>query len=294
MRRAILLAHHDPDGIVDPHVAHALRAYRPLADRLVLVSTSLKSLPAALADTVDSFIPRDNAGYDFGGWRDALGSLSPGGGFDAPGFDEVICVNDSVYGPIGDPAAALADARTAGADLWGMVRSPQPPRGGGRRPRPHLQSWFFAARRPLLGAGVWRDFWGGVRPLPTKADVVERYELGLSEMVAAAGLRVAALHDATGGAAPGWDELRPHLSLRSPSRSWRLLRKSRGLSFNPAELTWGRLLDDGVPYVKVSLLRVNHYGLDPTIVRAGIAAAAARAGYDPGLVERHLARVAGA
>jgi hypothetical protein len=44
-----------------------------------------------------------------------------------------------------------------------------------------------------------------------------------------------------------------------------------------------------VPFAKVSLLRVNHYRLAPESIRAAIRAAAA--GYDPGLVERHLLRI---
>jgi rhamnosyltransferase len=292
MRRALVLAHHDPQGIVDPHVVHALRAYRPHADRLVLVSASARVLPDSLAGVVDTFLPRENVGYDFGSWQAGLRTLSPSGGHDAPGFDEVVCVNDSVYGPIGDPAPLWTDPRTAGADLWGMVLSQQPPRGHGTRPRPHLQSWFFAARRPLLQAAVWRAFWDDVRPLPTKDDVIARYELGLSERITAMGHCLAAFHDARTAAPIGWGELWPHLALRDAARSWRLLRKARRPLHNPAELAWWRLLEAGIPFVKVSLPKLNHYGLDPAIIEAGIHAAAAGTQFDPGLVSRHLARIA--
>lgn len=290
MRRAVILAHHDPDGIVDPHVVKALERYRGVAERLVVVSTAARRLPEALAGTVDVFVARENTGYDFGSWRAGLAALSPAGGFDAPGYDEVLCVNDSVYGPLSDPAPLLDDPRAAGADLWGMVLSRQPPRGGGRAPRPHLQSWFFAARRALLAAPSWHAFWEGVTALDTKDAVVARYELGLSER-AAAGFRIAGLYDA--GLAPpaGWADVAAHVSLRRPLRSWRLLRKARRPLHNPSELLPARLLAAGVPYLKVSLLRVNHYGLDPGVVRAGLAAAAAAGGYDAALVDAHLARI---
>ena len=290
MRRAVVLAHHDPDGVVDPHVVKALERYRGVADRLVVVSTSARRLPGALDGTVDTFLARDNTGYDFGSWRAGLAALSPRGAFDAPGYDEVLCVNDSVYGPLADPAPLMTDPRTAGADLWGMVLSRQPPRGGGRTPRPHLQSWFFAARRALLAASSWQRFWEGVTALDTKDAVVARYELGLSER-AAAGFRIAGLYDA--GLAPpaGWADVAAHLSPRRPLRSWRLLRKARRPLHNPAELLPARLLAAGVPYLKVSLLRVNHYGLDPRVVRADLAAAAAAGGYDAALVDAHLARI---
>ena len=289
MRRAIILAHHDPDGIVDPHVIHALRAYRALTDRLVVVSTSLRRLPDELVGTVDTFLPRENVGYDFGSWQAGLRMLSPSGGVDAAGFDEVVCVNDSVYGPLFDPAPMFTDPRTAGADLWGMVISTQPPRHGGTIPRPHLQSWFLAARRALLASSCWSDFWSGVVPQSTKDDVISRYEVGLSEQVMAAGFRIAALYDAGREVHPGWRDVMADLSPRRPCASWRLLRRVRRPFHNPAELLPRRLLAAGVPFAKVSLLRVNHYRLAPESIRAAIRAAAA--GYDPGLVERHLSRI---
>ena len=290
MRRAIILAHHDPDGVVDPHVVHALRAYRALAERLVLVSTSVDRLPDALADTVDTFLPRENVGYDFGSWQAGLRTLSPSGGYGASGFDEVVCVNDSVYGPLFDPAPMFIDRRVDGADLWGMVISRQPPRHGGGRPRPHLQSWFLAARRALLASSCWHDFWSDVVPQPTKDDVISRYEVGLSERVMAAGFRIAALYDAGREPPPRWRDVAADLSVRRPFGAWRLLKKIRRPFHNPAELFPRRLLAAGVPYAKVSLLRVNHYRLAPEAIRAAIRGAAV--GFDPDLVERHLARTA--
>ena len=151
-RRAIVLAHFDPQGRFDPHVMHAARAYRQLATRLVLVSNGGGRLPRDLAELVDDYLPRPNAGYDFGAWKDGLATLDRGG------FDEVVCVNDSVYGPLFDLAPAFDHPRTAVADLWGMVLSEQPT--GRDRPRvPHVQSWFFAMRRPLLESAWFDNFW---------------------------------------------------------------------------------------------------------------------------------------
>ena len=64
-------------------------------------------------------MPRTNLGYDFAAWRDGLATLAAGH------HDEVICVNDSVFGPLFDLAGALDHDRVAAADLWGMVLSDQ-------------------------------------------------------------------------------------------------------------------------------------------------------------------------
>ena len=279
-RRAIVLAHFDPQGRFDPHVMHAARAYRQLATRLVLVSNGGGRLPRDLAELVDDYLPRPNAGYDFGAWKDGLATLDRGG------FDEVVCVNDSVYGPLFDLAPAFDHPRTAVADLWGMVLSEQPT--GRDRPRvPHVQSWFFAMRRPLLESAWFDNFWSAVEPAPTKREVVERFEIGLSRSAVEAGFRIAGLYDATTASRVALREVMPHISLTAPYRSWRLIRKSRRTPHNPRELVWWRLLEAGVPFVKVGLFRMNHYGIDLDRVLAELGR---QTPFDLGLIHGHLAR----
>lgn len=279
-RRAIVVAHFDQDGCFDPHVAHALAAYRPLAERVVLVSNSARSLPPLLRPLVDSFVPRANVGYDFGAWRDGLSRFRPAD------YDEVICVNDSVYGPLFDLRPALANDRVAAADLWGMVVSDQNPSRAAPR-IPHVQSWFLGMRRPLLESDAWAQFWRSLGRPTTKREIVEQLEIGFSARMAAAGFRIAGLYDATQAAPVRLEEVWPDLSLWQPSRSLRLLRKSRRTPHNPSELAWWRLWQAGVPYLKVGLFRVNHYGIN---LRRVLAELGTKTQYPLELVHGHLAR----
>lgn len=280
LRRAIVLAHFDPEGRFDRYVIDAAGAYRRMADRLVLVSNSGGRLPHELSDLVDDYMPRANVGYDFGAWKDGLTRIERGA------YDEIVCVNDSVYGPLFDLAPAFKDRRTAAADLWGMVLSDQAT--GRDRPRiPHLQSWFIGMRRPLLESDWFDAFWSSVAPVSSKREVVERYEIGLSRSAAEAGFRIAAIYDATAAPRVGLREVLPHLSLAAPRRSWRLIRKSRRATYNPSELVWWRLLEAGVPFVKVGLFRVNHYGIDLDRVLLDLAR---RTPFDLAAIHGHLAR----
>ena len=253
--RALVFAHFDAQGGFDAHVVEALRRYRPHVARLVVVSASAPRLPDTLRGLVDTFVPRINLGYDFGSWQAGLETLQPGE------FDEILCVNDSVYGPLFDLGPALRDPRTAEADLWGMVLSEQSTRRRGGR-CPHVQSWFFGMRRRLIESPIYAAFWRSIVPLADKEAIVDRYELGLSEACRQAGLRIAGMYDARDAGPVRLAELWPSLSLAEPRRSWRLWKKGRRTPHNPSELVWHRLLDAGVPFVKVGLFRVNHYGLD--------------------------------
>ena len=82
-------------------------------------------------------------------------------------------------------------------------------------------------------------------------------------------------------------EVLSHISLAAPRRSWRLIRKSRRIPHNPSELVWWRLLEAGVPFVKVGLFRVNHYGIDLERVLVELGR---RTPFDLGLIHGHLAR----
>jgi lipopolysaccharide biosynthesis protein len=126
-------------------------------------------------------------------------------------------------------------------------------------------------RRRLLEAPLFDRFWSSVVPLPSKEEVVDRYELGLSAACRRAGLNVAAIYDAREAAPVSLAELWPHVRLADPRRAWRLVRKGRRNPHNPSELLWRRLLEAGIPFVKASVFRTNHYGLDLGRVTAELA-----------------------
>ena len=283
MTRAIVFVHYDRDGVVDDHVVHALRHYRSLAEWLVVVSASARALPPSLEPIVDTFISRENVGYDFCSWRAGLESLGK-----AARFDEVACANDSVYGPLFDLAPAFSDPRISEADFWGMCLSDQGTKRRGAVPCPHLQSWFFVMRRPVLESSAFTEFWNSVVPLDQKDDIVDRYEIGMSQHFQDAGFRMAALYDGRSAGRRSWRDILPHVSLTEPGRSWRYVKKARRLRSNPSELSWDLVVEAGVPFVKVGLFRVNHYGLNLRHVLRGIDTSTP---YDIGLIQRHLARV---
>lgn len=285
MVRAIVLAHFDVDGVVDDYVVEALCRYRQVAEHVVMVSASAVDMPDRLAGLVDRFVARENVGYDFGSWRAGIDSL---GSFD--GIDELICVNDSVYGPFTDLAPVLGDSRVAHADVWGMCLSVQGTAARGHVPTEHLQSWFVAIRGDALKSEAFREFWRSVGPSPSKADVINRYEVGLSQGLQGAGFQLAAIHDSRTTAPPSMQELLPMASWSRPCRSLRMIRRGMRAAhrFNPAELRPVRLMRDGVPYIKSSVFRVNHYRLN---LRAVERAVSSISGYDVGLIRRHQLRL---
>ena len=293
INRALIFAHYDRDGVIDPHVQYAIKCYREVVKRLVVVSTSATALPESIAQYVDHFISRPNKGYDFCSWKEGIELLG-----DSQQFDEIICCNDSVYGPLFDLAPVLESSCLAGVDLWGMVHSVQGTKQRkARESSNHLQSWFFGMRRNLIHSPVFDSFWKSITPLDKKDDVINAYEIGMTEKFREAGFRIGAIYDSADCSIKpnlSFLEIVPHLNWRNIRHSYRVIKKTRRRINNPSELAPIRLVQLGVPFLKVNAFVVNHYGLDLDFIRQELERMGHRQeiDYDLSLIDAHLMRVA--
>jgi hypothetical protein len=243
-RRAVIAAHFDRDGLLDPHVRATLASLAGPGTRTILVSTNLA--PDATIPPDVAVIRRENRGYDFRSWQVGLAALE-----DPHAYDEVILLNDSFYLARPDALpAALAAMRARRCDLWGLTAS--------RERRAHLQSYFLVFRARALRSPWFRRFWDGVDPDSGREEAIIRYELSLADEARAAGLAVAALLPAPLLPAPAplarlWSKTRAerggHAALHEVSQA---LRTRPGE--NPMLRGWQRTLRRaGV--AKVALLR---------------------------------------
>lgn len=224
-RRLAILAQYDPDGGMPAHVRIHLEHLRPLVQRLVLVSNSpLTEEATARAGAIcDRVVLRDNAGWDFAAWRDALSKERP------ESWDWTVLTNSSVIGPLFPLAPILDRMENRGVDFWGMTRS--------REMCPHLQSWFLAFSGSTTTSNAWRVFWSSVRESVEKHRVIRDYELNLTPHLEAAGLH--------SGQVVTFERWRLTPTPRFPFAVWR----SNETLLSPLEL-----IEKGVPYLKASLV----------------------------------------
>jgi len=248
--RALVYAHWDRDGIVDPYVIHALREYRAVVGRIVFVSTHCSSMSPALTSLADEIIVRDNEGFDFASWREGLLRL------DIPAYDEILFTNSSVYGPLWPIEGCLAAAAARQSDLWGMTVSLEP--------EVHLQSYFMGMSRRLLASECGRRLWEGVRLVPTKRDAINAYELRWMPDCVANGFTVHSLFDGRNHPRVPVGEQLSNMACWPPwqKRVRRYRRSIRRPTYNPTHLQWKQVLEAGVPMLKVDLLRDNPVGID--------------------------------
>lgn len=251
MKRLAIFAHFDAQNEVKRYITHYLAALRPEVDAITFVSTS--PLPERerdkLAPTCAEVLLKDNVGLDFGMWKHALDRL------DHAAWDEIVLTNSSVFGPISPLAGAFRAMEHEQLDFWGVTDSSEISW--------HLQSYFMVFRRRLLASEAWRAFWSAILPYRSKRQIVRCYEIGLSLWLTENGFRGRALV--------------PQASLRPRRFPLGLWEKTP----SPTNVHMPELLERGMPFVKVELLRDN-----PGRARLSpVHEAMLRSGYDMTMVE---------
>jgi lipopolysaccharide biosynthesis protein len=123
-KRIICYVHYDSRNIVDNHDIKMTMCLSRLSSELVFITNSILSQRELnkVKPFVSNIIQRDNKGYDFGAWRDALNQY----GLDAMGeYDQLVLVNNSVFGPLYDLENAFAEMDGKNVDFWGITLYPE-------------------------------------------------------------------------------------------------------------------------------------------------------------------------
>jgi lipopolysaccharide biosynthesis protein len=233
MNRLIIFAHWDASAEVKPYILTHLKALKALGGEVEFVSNC--PLPPAEVDKLRGLTRgvrlRENVGYDFGMWKDALAHA------DLSRVDEVVLANSSVIGPFFPLAPIFERMNATGWDFWGMTESWTHVH--------HVQSFFVVLRHAVVHSIALARFFETVMPYRSKDQVILAYELGLSTWLWENGF--------TGGAAfPPNSQPRAWLAdlLVRHTRPW-VYRKRK----NPTLYYPDRLWRAGMPYLKVDLFR---------------------------------------
>lgn len=253
--RVCVFVHFDRRGHVWPHTRRYLTALGDAGLSIILVSNSgalQTESEAWVTAHCSRLLLRRNRGYDFGAYRDGIAALPA-----TPSL--LILANDSVYGPIGCSLNAwLNQMDFAVADIWSLTDSWQH--------RFHLQSFLLAFGPAALAHPSFAAYWAGVRNLTSKWAAVRFYELRMTSVFQAAGLRCAAVWDYLDlvdamqaleeteepESEPGIDE--GALRRMAERTVWCA---NRRIPMNPTSDLWLALLDRGFPFIKRELLRLN-------------------------------------
>jgi hypothetical protein len=262
--RVAVFMHFDRKGRVSAPAMNYMKELVANGFCVVFVTNSGMLTQAAqtqLREVCAAVFVRRNIGYDFGAWRDVIDALK----LPAANTCELLLVNDSMYGPLRPLAATLARMDYAAADIWGLTESWQQ--------RYHLQSFFIGFGENALQSPAFRKFWRQVQPVPAKGFIIRVYEVGLTQVMLRAGLRLKAVwpYEELVAQVTGQNVLddiaraeRFKTARNDPVLITRKLQihrirdsAARQIALNPTADLWRQLLLSGFPFIKRELVRRN-------------------------------------
>lgn len=232
--RILVFSHYNKNELLSEHVVYALSKIGCLFARVIFVSNSKLNVGDLdkLGAYCDKIIVRNNVGFDFGGYKDAL--LHEG--LDSVSeYRSLTIMNDTCFGPIRDIGEIYGDMESRGIDFWGLTNHAEAANGmpGTNGPVPeHLQSYFLVFSHSVLNSVAFKAFWEGVPYYLGRDEVIQNCETRLTPLLTSAGFS--------------------HLALCDCSND---VNYNEDVAMNCPEL----LLDRGIPFFKIRRFKSFQY-----------------------------------
>ncbi len=156
-KRLCIYSIYDKDGIVDDYIIYQLKDLKKNVAFLhcVINGTLTKDSRKKLEIVADEIFERENKGIDIGAHKEAVEHI----GWDIISkYDELILMNNTCFGPVYPFKEVFDWAEKLDIDLWGLTWGNKTDWFGTdeylhfNKKATHIQSYFLALRKPLLGS----------------------------------------------------------------------------------------------------------------------------------------------
>ncbi len=166
---AFVIAHYHKEGHLDKHMLDHVKYISKLTKKIIFVSTHLSEEWRLVLEPYAHVIVRPNYGYDFWSYRLGIEALG-----DLRGLDHLFFWNSSFVCIA--PARLYENyaAKIGDSGMYGIT--------GCKIPYPHIQSYFFSFYgENLIQSEDFRNWWSYMTPVNDRQEVIERYEVGMSQ-----------------------------------------------------------------------------------------------------------------
>lgn len=192
-RRLLIFHHYDQRAILSSAWSEALQVIQADGWQVVLSTSALTSESVRFLKNNNVQIAlRSNVGLCLGAYRDLCCLVSDPQA--SRSLNSLVLCNDSTL-PLCSPTVLLSQLQN-----WSMAEedSLEPVLAGltdsVERNSYHLQSYFLYANRALLNLCAWQGFWQTFSVVGNKDSLIDRGEIGLSQALLAAGVRLSAAY----------------------------------------------------------------------------------------------------
>lgn len=172
-RRLAVYAAWDGNGYVDKADLYYIRALKEVVDNVIYVCDNglVAGEAEKLSREVCCILAASHGEYDFGSYKRGFAYAQNYGLLD--GVEELIFCNDSCYAPVHPFKPVFDEMQGKKCDFWGITENTEFSR--------HIQSYFMVFRPQVFQSKVFNQFITGITAQKTVQDVIENYEVGLSE-----------------------------------------------------------------------------------------------------------------
>lgn len=145
-----------------------------LDDLVVVVNGQLSDQARQLfSEYTKTIIVRENKGLDVAAYKQAILTL---GWEKLESYDEVICLNDTVMGPVYPFREMFACMDRKDVDFWGITAYAGETVDKEQIPT-HLQAYWHAYRRPLVSSPAFHEYWETMPLWKDYAEVTRKHEM---------------------------------------------------------------------------------------------------------------------
>ena len=170
-RRLCLFAGYDKEQKIDDYVIYYIKELAQFSDVYYCADCEMSNeqLHKLSSITKGAFAYRHKE-YDFGSWKYILNQI----GWDkVSGYDEVLLVNDSCFGPLFPLKEVFAKMDSLALDVWSIAQNK------------FLMSFFVCIKASLFQHPRIKEFFQNIQSEDDKNLVIKKYERGFSQLLMA-------------------------------------------------------------------------------------------------------------
>lgn len=257
---SFVIAHFHPKGKVEQHLKILIEYInQKITKKIVLVSTRITTEEIGNLSKYCKIISRENYGYDF--WSYKIGNDEF---LDDHQLSRIVFFNSSFICLNPEFLCQQALPKPSKSLIRGLTFS--------TNRAAHLQSfWISFEGKALINSNEFKSWWKNMIPISDKNEVIEKYEVGMSQYFINAGFDISSVYKqsnnsnlvavcrAIGNRLWAPDEVKELVQIET----------SAGLGLNPTHYLWDEVLEN-LKIIKHDLLKNNPTKQDMNLILSSL------------------------
>jgi len=190
--RVAIYVYYDKDGIVDSYIPYMLQALKEVCNKVVIVCNGNVNDDGKkqFEEITEDIIVRENEGFDAWAYKTGMEYI---GWDNLKEYDEVVLLNDTVFGPIYPFVDMFDEMGKRNLDFWGITKHGEIANHegltkGGVFPE-HIQTFFLAISKNMLGSHEFINYWKNLRKFKSWNETVSFFESQFTKHFADSGFK---------------------------------------------------------------------------------------------------------